>query len=145
MSTPDRTPPPDPDELGPAAVRGPPTEAALNRGALQERAVRGVTWTMIHTAVAIPVAFLVNLLIARVLGVEDYGRLAFLTALMEFVSGLLASGFGAAVMQFGSKAHAAGRTQEVAALLSKWQGFRVLFAMPILSLVVVFATGLNPN
>lgn len=145
MSSPGGTPPPDPDELGPAAVLGPPTEAALNRGALQERAVRGVTWTMIHTAVAIPVAFVVNLLIARVLGVEDYGRLAFLTALMEFVSGLLASGFGAAVMQFGSKAHAAGRTQEVAALLSKWQGFRVIFAMPILSLVVVFATDVTPT
>jgi O-antigen/teichoic acid export membrane protein len=99
---------------------------------------------MIHTVIAIPVAFLVNLLIARVLGVADYGRLAFLTALMEFVSGLLASGFGAAVMQFGSKAHAAGRTAEVAALLSKWQGFRVLFAMPVLSLVVIFATDVTP-
>ncbi|MEW1954959.1 oligosaccharide flippase family protein [Terrabacter sp. NPDC080008] len=144
MTTPDGRPPQDADELGPAAVLGPPSEEALDRGSLQERAVRGVTWTMIHTAIAIPVAFLVNLLIARVLGVADYGRLAFLTALMEFVSGLLASGFGAAVMQFGSKAHAAGRTQEVAALLSKWQGFRVLFALPILSVVVVFATDVSP-
>jgi O-antigen/teichoic acid export membrane protein len=144
MSTSAEVPPGDPDELGPAAVLGPTTDAALNRGALQDRAVRGVTWTMIHTAIAIPVAFLVNLLIARVLGVADYGRLAFLTALMEFVSGLVASGFGAAVMQYGSKAHAAGRTVEVAELLAKWQGFRVLFAMPILSLVVVFATDVSP-
>ncbi|MCK2124962.1 hypothetical protein, partial [Pseudomonas sp. PNPG3] len=56
---------------------------AMSREGLQESAVRGAVWTVVHTFVAIPVAFLVNLLMARVLGAADYGRLAFLTALME--------------------------------------------------------------
>ncbi|GAB2776952.1 hypothetical protein GCM10027039_42750 [Terrabacter koreensis] len=110
---------------------------ALSRGGLQASAVRGAVWTIVHTFVAIPVAFLVNLLMARVLGAADYGRLAFLTALMEVVARILTAGFGSAVVQFGAKAHAAGRTDAVARLLSQSQGFRLLVVTPVLSLVVL--------
>ena len=109
----------------------------MSREGLQEGAVRGAVWTVIHTFIAIPVAFLVNLLMARVLGAADYGRLAFLTALMEVVSRMLTAGFGSAVIQFGAKAHAAGRTDAVSRLLSQSQGFRLLVVMPVLSVVVL--------
>ena len=109
----------------------------MSREGLQEGAVRGAVWTVIHTFIAIPVAFLVNLLMARVLGAADYGRLAFLTALMEVVSRMLTAGFGSAVIQFGAKAHAGGRTEAVSRLLSQSQGFRLLVVMPVLSVVVL--------
>ncbi len=109
----------------------------MSREGLQESAVRGAVWTVVHTLIAIPVAFLVNLLLARVLGAADYGRLAFLTALMEVVSRVLTAGFGSAVIQFGAKAHAAGRTETVARLLSQSQGFRLLVVAPVLSVVVL--------
>lgn len=112
-------------------------QAPMSRAALQQRAVRGAVWTVVHTLIAIPVAFLVNLLLARVLGAADYGRLAFLTALMEVVSRVLTAGFGSAVIQFGAKAHAAGRTDAVARLLSQSQGFRLLVVAPVLSAVVL--------
>ena len=118
---------------------------AMSREGLQERAVRGAVWTVIHTFIAIPVAFLVNLLMARVLGAADYGRLAFLTALMEVVSRMLTAGFGSAVIQFGAKAHAAGRTAAVSRLLSQSQGFRLLVVMPALSLVVLLFADVPPS
>ena len=117
----------------------------LGREALQRGVVRGAFWTVIHTFIAIPVAFAVNLLIARVLGAADYGRLAFLTALMEVVSGILAGGFGSAVIQYGAKDHAAGRTEAVARLLSRAQGFRLLIVMPVLTLVVVLVADVPPT
>nr|WP_255523949.1 oligosaccharide flippase family protein [Terrabacter sp. MAHUQ-38] len=117
----------------------------MSREGLQERAVRGAVWTVIHTFIAIPVAFLVNLLMARVLGAADYGRLAFLTALMEVVSRMLTAGFGSAVIQFGAKAHAAGRTAAVSRLLSQSQGFRLLVVMPVLSLVVLLFADVPPT
>jgi O-antigen/teichoic acid export membrane protein len=118
--------------------------SAMSAGHLQERAVRGAAWTVVHTFVAIPVAFLVNLVVARVLGSADYGRLALLTAIMEFVSGLLTTGFATAVIQFGAKAHAAGRTADVARLLSQWQGFRLVVAMPVLLVVVLVMADVPP-
>ncbi len=112
---------------------------------LQSGAVRGAIWTVIHTFISLPVAFVVNLLVARTLGAPDYGRLAFLTALMEVVSALMAGGFTAAVIQFGAKAHAAGRRGDVARLLSQAQGFRLLVVMPVLSLLVLLVADVSPQ
>ena len=69
------------DDPSPETVPGP-----LGRAELQNRAMRGFTWTIINTLVILPIGFVVNLLTARVLGVVDYGRLAFLTSVMELAS-----------------------------------------------------------
>ena len=124
---------PDP----PNGLPDPGTTEGLSRRELQDRAVSGVTWTMVNTVISLPVAFLVNLVVARVLGVVDYGRLAFLTVVMEVAAGIVMLGVNPALVQFGAKAHAAGRRTEVADLLSKVQGFRLLVAAPILTVVVV--------
>ena len=124
---------PDPPNGSP----DPGTTEGLSRRELQDRAVSGVTWTMVNTVVSLPVAFLVNLVVARVLGVVDYGRLAFLTVVMELAAGIVMLGVNPALVQFGAKAHAAGRRAEVTDLLSKVQGFRLLVAAPILTVVVV--------
>ena len=120
-------------------------QEVMSAGNLQQRAVQGAAWTVINTFVGIPIAFGVNLVVARVLGAADYGRLALLTALMEFVSAVLTRGVATAVIQFGSKAHAAGRTADVARLLSQWQGFRLLVAMPVLGAVVFVVADVPPE
>lgn len=112
-------------------------DEALDRAELQTRAIRGGLWTILHVFVSLPIAFVVNLVLARVLGVVDYGRLAFLTTFMEIAGAVLAVGVGQALMQFGAKAHSAGRRDAVRDLLAKTQGFRLAFVAPVLTLAVV--------
>lgn len=121
----------------PAAGQHSSPPEMLDRRELQDRALRGASWTMIHTVTAVPIAFLVNLLLARLLGVVHFGRLAFLMTLMDVVSGIVALGVTTGTIQFGAKAHAAGRRDEVCSLLSKAQGFRILVAAPVLTVVVI--------
>ncbi|WP_353957096.1 lipopolysaccharide biosynthesis protein [uncultured Ornithinimicrobium sp.] len=94
-------------------------------------------WTGVHTVVSLPVAFVVNLILARVLGAADYGRLALLTAILEVAGVVVGLGVATAVLQFGAKAHARGDRDAVRALLSKSQGFRLLWAAPLVTAVVV--------
>src|SRR4051794_9341503 len=116
----------------------------LDRGRLQHLASRGATWTLIHTLISVPIAFVGNLAIARMLGVADYGRLAYLTLLMSVASGVVEVGLGSALIQFGSRAHAAGRRSEVRSLLSASQGFRLLVVAPALTVVVVATARVGP-
>lgn len=122
-----------PDEV----AGGSAGQTPLSRGELQDRAIKGAVWTLIHTVVALPLAFLVNVVIARVLGAVDYGRLTYLTTVMGLVGGVISLGVGTGLVQFGSKAHAAGRTEEVRHLLSATLGFRLLVVTPILTGVVI--------
>lgn len=119
--------------------------AQLGRGELQSRAIKGASWTVIHTLVSVPIAFVVNIVIARVLGVVDYGRLAFLSSVMDVVSGVLSATIGIGVVQFGSMAHAAGRRDEVREILSKSQGFRLLVEAPIVIIVVLLIAQVSPS
>lgn len=116
----------------------------LSRSQLQRLAIRGASWTLLHTVIAIPIAFLVNILIARVLGVVDYGRLAYLTSVMGIVESIISMGIGIGVVQFGSKAHAAGRYDEVKNLLSSAQAVRLVTVAPVLTLLVVSIAEVGP-
>lgn len=98
---------------------------------------------MIHTVVSVGIAFFANIAIARVLGVADYGRLAFLGGVLEIAAAVVAMGTASGLVQFGAKAHAAGRTAEVRNLLSRTQGFRLLVAAPLVAVVVVFLASLS--
>lgn len=116
----------------------------LDRAGLQSRAIRGTAWTAIHTFVSLPVAFLVNLLLARVLGVVDYGRLTYLTMLITIAGTVATLGVSTGVLQFGTKAHSAGRTEEVRRLLRSDSGWRLLVSAPLVSLVVLTFIRLDP-
>lgn len=115
----------------------PTTDKQLGRGELQTRVVRGVVWTAIHTIISLPLAFAVNILLARVLGVVDYGRLAYLTTVIGLAGGLAGLGVSTALVQFGAKAHASGRIQEVRRYLSGAQGFRLMVSGPVIALAVL--------
>ena len=136
-------PPVDPvAELSP--IDGGEGEGAMSRGQLQRLAIRGASWTLLHTVIALPIAFAVNILIARVLGVVDYGRLAYLTSVMSMVESIISMGIGIGVVQFGSKAHAAGRTAEVVKLLSSAQAVRLATVAPVMTLLVVSIAEVGP-
>lgn len=124
----------------PAPTDGP----RLSGSGLQDQALRGVAWTVVHTVVSIPLAFVVNLLLARTLGTAHYGRLAYLTTLIGIAGSILALGLSSAMIQFGAKAHAAGRVQEVRRILSASQGFRILVVAPLLTLLVLLLVDVRP-
>ena len=127
---------PDPERVNEQADQGSET-VPLTRRDLQDRAIHGALWTLTNTFLGVGVGFLVNILLARVLGVIDYGRLAYLTTVIGIAGSVAGVGIGTGMIQFGSKAHAAGRTQEVQALLSKSQGFRLLVTAPIMTAAVL--------
>lgn len=116
----------------------------LSKGELQSLAVKGASWTLIHTLVSLPLGFLVNILIARTLGVVDFGRLAYLTSIMAIAQSIMAAGVVSGLIQFGSKAHAAGRTDSVQQLLSGVQAIRLATVVPVLSLVIVSVADIGP-
>lgn len=114
-----------------------PDPERLDRRQLQTRAVSGALWTLLHVMVSLPLAFVVNIVVARMLGVADYGRLAYLTMVMEIVGVVVTMGVGSGLVQFGAKAHSRGDHATVKALLRRTQGFRVLVGAPILTGVVL--------
>ncbi len=126
-----------PDDHGPTLPPEPAKE-------LQARAAQGAVWTVLHTFISLGVGFLVNLVVARYLGVADFGRLATITLAVELSGTIFNLGVGNSLVQMGSKAHATGRRDEVRALLSGSQGYRILAELP-LSLLVAAYVGWSGN
>lgn len=115
-----------------------PEPNALTRQELQSRAVSGALWTVLHVAVSLPLAFVVNVIVARLLGVDGYGRLALLTLVMELAGVVVLAGVGSGLIQFGAKAHSVGDHATVRSLLSRSQGFRLALAAPVLTTLVLW-------
>ncbi|MGC0142887.1 oligosaccharide flippase family protein [Pseudactinotalea sp. Z1732] len=145
---------PGSDDVDPAAGVEPPApdvgfaaetaQPQFSRGQLQRFAVRGAYWTFLHTLISLPIAFAVNIVLARTLGAVDYGRLAYLTSIMAIVGSIISMGVGTGAVQYGAKAHATGRGQEVKDLLSTSQAIRMLTAAPVMTLVVVSIAEVGP-
>lgn len=117
----------------------------LDRQQLQSRAISGVMWTLLHVIVSLPIAFVVNILLARILGVADYGRLAYLTMVMQIAGVVVMAGVGSGLIQFGTKAHSVGHHETVRSLLRRAQGFRILVGAPVLTgAVLLLANDVPP-
>ncbi|KRE37606.1 hypothetical protein ASG73_08065 [Janibacter sp. Soil728] len=114
-----------------------PIAAEPPRRGIGEGLISGTAWTAIHVVVSVPIAFLVNVVVARSLGVVDYGRLAILTMVLALATAAASLGVGAALMQFVTKASEAARHRDVARLVSGAQGYNLLVAAPVVSLVVL--------
>jgi O-antigen/teichoic acid export membrane protein len=89
-----------------------PGLAPIPAAELQRRAITGSIWTVINTIVYLPVAFVANAVVARTLGVTDYGHLAFLTVSLTLAIQFADFGFSTAFVQRGSRLEAAGRRSE---------------------------------
>lgn len=112
----------------------PPARRGVGQGL-----INGTAWTAIHVAVSVPIAFLVNVVVARSLGAVDYGRLAILTMVLALATAAASLGVGSALMQFVTKASEAGRPQDVDRLVSGAQGYNIFVAAPLVAVVVAVA------
>ena len=120
----------------------PPTP--LSAGELQRRAVAGSSWTALQTFVSLPIAFVANAIVARTIGVSGYGALAFLTAILALGFTVANFGFIPALIQSGSRAEAAGDSQEADSLLRRSLGFHAVVEMPILIALALVLTRGDP-
>ena len=117
---------------------------ARSAAELQRRAISGSAWTVIHTVVSVPLAFVANAVVARSLDVAGYGHLAFLTASLALGVTFANFGFSTGVIQQGSRAEAGGRRLEADALLRRSLGFHLIVELPILLLVALALTRGDP-
>jgi O-antigen/teichoic acid export membrane protein len=120
------------------------SEATVTVQDLQTRAVRGSLWTILHVAISTPVAVAANALVARSLGVVNYGSLAVLTLAAALALSISDLGVTEATVQWGAAAHSKGNRQFVAELLQKALGFHLLVQLPVVAVVLaVVARGEN--
>ena len=107
---------------------------------LQRGALRGSLWTVIHVVTAVPVAFAANAVIARALGVDGYGRLAFLTLALSVAVTVTNLGFSEGTLQWGAAAHSRGDLDAVKRHLSWSAGFHIMVQLPLLVAFVLVVT-----
>jgi O-antigen/teichoic acid export membrane protein len=92
----------------------------------------------------LPIAFVANAVVARSLGVEGYGELAFLTVALTLAFPLANLGFTPAFIQAGSRAETSGRHGVADQLLQRSLGFHLAIELPILLGVAVTLTWDKP-
>jgi O-antigen/teichoic acid export membrane protein len=92
----------------------------------------------------LPIAFVANALVARTLGVSDYGNLAFLTVTLGLALSFANFGFDAAFIQKGSRAEARGDRAEADRLLSRSLGFQLIAELPTVLIVAIVLTRGEP-
>jgi O-antigen/teichoic acid export membrane protein len=114
--------------------RGPVT-TALSAAELQRAAARGSLWTLAHTVVGIPIAFVANTVVARSLGAANYGHLALITLFMGVAIALTNLGVSEGVQQWGAAANARGDAPLVDDILRASLGFHALVQLPLLVIV----------
>lgn len=115
----------------------------LSAGELQRRAIRGATWSTISSTVALPLAILVSVVLARTLGPQEFARFAFLSFLVPFLFGATDLGFGQAMTRFASQSFAAGDLPGTRDLLGKALGWNLL-RLPMVSAITVIVVGPDP-
>lgn len=113
-----------------------PQRPHLSGGELQRRAISGSIWTAIAAIVSVPLAFLCNAVVARLLGPSEYGKLAFLTLALGVVVMISNLGVSDGVIQWGAAAEARGNRKAADKLLRKSLGYHVIIQLPILMLAV---------
>ncbi len=107
-------------------------DTALSGQQLQSMAIRGSIWTAVHAVTAVPLAFIANAIVARSLGVADYGSLALLTIAFAIANQVANGGFSDSLMRHGAASEARGQHAVTDQLLRRSFGFHVLIELPLL-------------
>lgn len=118
---------------------------AMPAGEIQQRLINGTSWTAINVAVTLPLAFIVNLIIARALGVDGYGELAYLTAVITTVGVAASMGSTNAAVTFATAAETAGDSMGSTLILQRLLGYTLLFKVPIVVAVIIILTWTEPR
>jgi O-antigen/teichoic acid export membrane protein len=98
---------------------------------IQHGALTGAAWTVTSVAVAMPVVFVANVLVARWLGVVDFGQLAYVTAVLAIVVQVTGAGTSSGIVRFGAAAAAQGDETVVDRLLGAGLTWRILVQLPL--------------
>lgn len=123
----------------------PVARSAISAGELQQRALHGSSWTMAHVAIAIPLAFAANAVVARALGPSDYGQLAFLSASLSIAGSITGLGVTNASIQWGSAAFGRGDFEAMTSVVRRAVGYQVMVQAPVLlAFAVWMARGQAP-
>lgn len=123
--------PVDPQEEDPVAAQ------TAYRERLKGDLVRGSLWTLVATAVAIPINFGVSLVVAHSLGPSGLGRLATYTAIFGLVTIALNVGTTDATVQWIAEARALGRRATERALIRRCAGYHAFIEGPLVALVAL--------
>src|ERR1044072_336135 len=125
--------PPDAGPEPPTPERGTP----MTGGELQRRAISGSLWAAVNATISVPLAFLANAVVARILGPAEYGQLAFLTLILGIAVLISNLGVSDAVIQWGAAAEARGDRPAADRLLKKSLGYHLMVQLPVLVLSVL--------
>ncbi len=93
--------------------------------------MRGSWWTAVQAALGLPLAFAVNLVVARTLGPHGFGLVASYTAVYAIGLIVLNGGVSDATLQWGAAAHARGERSALLDLCRRCAGYHVFVEGPL--------------
>lgn len=111
----------------------------VSPGELQRRALSGVSWSTLSSALALPLAIGVSVLLARTLGPSDFARFAYLSFLVPFLIQAADLGFSQAATREASRAVAAGDLARGGELCGRVVGWNLLRLPVVLAAILALA------
>ena len=105
---------------------------------LRAKTVSGWLWTMGYVGLTTPVTFLANAVLARSLGLTEYGRYSYLMTVFALGSAALALGYGLAVARFAAARFGSGDRAELLRLLKAHNTVNVLWFGTATALLLIF-------
>ncbi len=117
----------------------PSADLGLGIRELQRRAASGVTWSMMTTVMALPLAVVVSVVVARSLGPHEFARFAYLSFLVPLLIAITDCGVSPASTRDTSRTFAAGELDATREVLGKVLGWNLLRLPIVCALVLVIA------
>ena len=108
-----------------------PSVRVADNADVQARALDGALWTGASFLLGFPLAFAGTVLVARLLGSNSYGSLAYYTLSIALVSTVADLGLAGSMIQWAGRAHARGDSREYNALASKYTRTHIMIQAPI--------------
>lgn len=97
----------------------------------QADAVRGSLWTLLASAVALPLSLAVTTVLARLLGADEFALFTLYAAIYLYAVPLFNAGFAESSMQAIAEAHATGRPKDVEDVVRRLSGYHLLVQGPL--------------
>jgi O-antigen/teichoic acid export membrane protein len=118
--------------------RGKRKNNAVGRGGMAGDMIRGSLWTLVTAVTGVPVAFAVNLVVARALGPSGYGRIATYAAVVGVATIVLNLGISQATVQWIAEMQLGDFGPKRLNLIRNCVGYHALLEGPAAAAVVFF-------